>query len=218
MSPQWLTQSNPWSKTSWLVCPLSWRLKALNELDKRSRVRSVFAAQGAPPNSLLRWAARERRPPSSSARCLAAGTRQLLCLGWSARSTRTSRRPRSRSIGKRDERRRRKRQSSFVHPQSALDAGLRLSVLKSGRQVRETIQKLLDLKLTTMAQAFRDLLAEPPGNQRSFTEGSGPWSIASGPTETTANSGACCTPRASQSERRLSRTCGASRSVVSTNR
>jgi DNA replication protein DnaC len=34
----------------------------------------------------------------------------------------------------------------------------------------ETIQKLLDLKLTTMAQAFRDLLAEPPGNQRSFTE------------------------------------------------
>jgi len=34
----------------------------------------------------------------------------------------------------------------------------------------ETIQKLLDLKLATMAQAFRDLLAEPPGNQRSFTE------------------------------------------------
>lgn len=34
----------------------------------------------------------------------------------------------------------------------------------------ETIQKLLDLRLTTMAQAFRDLLAEPPGNQRSFTE------------------------------------------------
>jgi DNA replication protein DnaC len=34
----------------------------------------------------------------------------------------------------------------------------------------ETIQKLIDLKLTTMAQAFRDLLAEPPGNQRSFTE------------------------------------------------
>ena len=25
------------------------------------------------------------------------------------------------------------------------------------------------LKLPTMAQAFRDLLAEPPGNQRSFT-------------------------------------------------
>lgn len=37
----------------------------------------------------------------------------------------------------------------------------------------ETIQKLLDLKLTTMAQAFRDLLAEPPGNQRSFTENIG---------------------------------------------
>lgn len=34
----------------------------------------------------------------------------------------------------------------------------------------ETIQKLLELKLPTMAQAFRDLLAEPPGNQRSFTE------------------------------------------------
>jgi DNA replication protein DnaC len=34
----------------------------------------------------------------------------------------------------------------------------------------ETIQKMLDLKLTTMAQAFRDLLAEPPGNQRSFSE------------------------------------------------
>ena len=34
----------------------------------------------------------------------------------------------------------------------------------------ETIQKLLDLKLATMAHAFRDLLAEPPGNQRSFTE------------------------------------------------
>ena len=34
----------------------------------------------------------------------------------------------------------------------------------------ETIQKLLDLKLATMAQAYRDLLAEPPGNQRSFTE------------------------------------------------
>ena len=34
----------------------------------------------------------------------------------------------------------------------------------------ETIQKLLDLKLATMAQAYRDLLTEPPGNQRSFTE------------------------------------------------
>jgi DNA replication protein DnaC len=34
----------------------------------------------------------------------------------------------------------------------------------------ETIQKLLDLKLATMANAFRDLLTEPPGNQRSFTE------------------------------------------------
>jgi hypothetical protein len=34
----------------------------------------------------------------------------------------------------------------------------------------ETIQKLLDLRLVTMAQAFRDLLADPPGNQRSFTE------------------------------------------------
>lgn len=31
----------------------------------------------------------------------------------------------------------------------------------------ETIQKLLDLKLPTMARAYRDLLAEPPGNQRS---------------------------------------------------
>jgi DNA replication protein DnaC len=34
----------------------------------------------------------------------------------------------------------------------------------------ETIQKLLDLKLATMAQAYRDLLAESPGNQRSFNE------------------------------------------------
>jgi hypothetical protein len=30
----------------------------------------------------------------------------------------------------------------------------------------ETIQKLLDLKLTTMVQAFRDLLAEPPERRR----------------------------------------------------
>jgi hypothetical protein len=35
---------------------------------------------------------------------------------------------------------------------------------------RRNDQKLLDLKLATMAQAFRDLLEEPPGNQRSFTE------------------------------------------------
>ena len=34
----------------------------------------------------------------------------------------------------------------------------------------ETIQKLLDLKLATMAQAFRDLLAQAPGSQLSFSE------------------------------------------------
>jgi DNA replication protein DnaC len=34
----------------------------------------------------------------------------------------------------------------------------------------ETIQKLMNLRLTTMAQAFRDLLADAPGNQLSFSE------------------------------------------------
>jgi hypothetical protein len=55
----------------------------------------------------------------------------------------------------------------------------------------ETIQKLLDLKLTTMAQAFRDLLAEPPGNQRPSPRRSAPWSIASGPSATTGGSSVC---------------------------
>ena len=139
----------------------------------------MFAAQGAPPNSLLRWAAREKKAPKQF--CPVPGcTRNPAapCVsGWSARSTRTSRRPRSRSIRKRDERREAEsgKVALFIRSR-ALDARAKgLSVLKgSGQQVRETIQKLLDLKLTTMAQAFRDLLAEPPGNQRSFTEGSGP--------------------------------------------
>jgi DNA replication protein DnaC len=34
----------------------------------------------------------------------------------------------------------------------------------------ETVQKLMHLKLETMAQAFRDLLADAPGNQHSFSE------------------------------------------------
>jgi DNA replication protein DnaC len=34
----------------------------------------------------------------------------------------------------------------------------------------ETIRKLMDLRLTTMAQAFRDQLANAPGNQMSFSE------------------------------------------------
>lgn len=34
----------------------------------------------------------------------------------------------------------------------------------------ETIQKLMNLRLVTMAQAFRDLLADPPGDQLSFSE------------------------------------------------
>jgi DNA replication protein DnaC len=34
----------------------------------------------------------------------------------------------------------------------------------------ETIQKLMNLRLTTMAQAFRDLLADAPGSQLSFSE------------------------------------------------
>ena len=34
----------------------------------------------------------------------------------------------------------------------------------------ETVQKLMDMKLTAMAQAFRDLVAQAPGNQMSFAE------------------------------------------------
>jgi DNA replication protein DnaC len=34
----------------------------------------------------------------------------------------------------------------------------------------ETIRKLMDLRLATMAQAFRDLLAKAPGSQMSFSE------------------------------------------------
>jgi len=34
----------------------------------------------------------------------------------------------------------------------------------------ETIQKLLNMRLTTMAQAFRDLVTESPGTQRTFSE------------------------------------------------
>ncbi len=34
----------------------------------------------------------------------------------------------------------------------------------------ETVQKLMNLRLATMAQAFRDLLAEAPGSQLSFSE------------------------------------------------
>ena len=34
----------------------------------------------------------------------------------------------------------------------------------------ETIRKLMDLRLNTMAQAFRDQLAKAPGNQMSFSE------------------------------------------------
>jgi DNA replication protein DnaC len=34
----------------------------------------------------------------------------------------------------------------------------------------ETVQKLMNLRLTTMAQAFRDLLVQAPGSQLSFSE------------------------------------------------
>jgi DNA replication protein DnaC len=34
----------------------------------------------------------------------------------------------------------------------------------------ETIQKLMNLRLRTMAQAFRDLLSQAPGTQMSFSE------------------------------------------------
>jgi DNA replication protein DnaC len=34
----------------------------------------------------------------------------------------------------------------------------------------ETVQKLVDMKLVAMAQAFRDLIAQAPGNQMSFAE------------------------------------------------
>ena len=34
----------------------------------------------------------------------------------------------------------------------------------------ETVQKLVGMKLTAMAQAFRDLLAQAPGSQMSFSE------------------------------------------------
>jgi DNA replication protein DnaC len=34
----------------------------------------------------------------------------------------------------------------------------------------ETIQKLMNMRLPTMAQAFRDLVAESPGTQRTFSE------------------------------------------------
>src|SRR3954447_13967617 len=34
----------------------------------------------------------------------------------------------------------------------------------------ETVQKLMNLRLATMAQAFRDLLTEAPGSQLSFSE------------------------------------------------
>jgi DNA replication protein DnaC len=34
----------------------------------------------------------------------------------------------------------------------------------------ETLQKLMNLRLATMAKAFRDLLAQAPGNQMSFSE------------------------------------------------
>ena len=76
----------------------------------------------------------------------------------------------------------------------------------------ETIQKLLDLKLTTMAQAFRDLLAEPPGNQRSFTEKIGRHGRSRvDRSRQPSTRRACCAPPTSPSTTPRSRTSGANR-------
>ena len=80
----------------------------------------------------------------------------------------------------------------------------------------ETIQKLLDLKLNAMAQAFRDLLSEPPGNEISFTEKIGAMVDREWTDRDNRRLGRLTD--AARLTRRPSRTCGANRSVVSTKR
>ena len=82
--------------------------------------------------------------------------------------------------------------------------------------LEETIKKLLDLKLPAMAEALRELVTKPPGNQALLRRAARAWSNGSGPTETTA-ARAPPARRASDRERAW-RTCGASPNAVSTRR